>query len=95
MKAILGQITRDRVVETGEEFQSVPFDIVDDAGTTVDSRKIAVPLNATIEQVTAEVKAIVTTFESDRNLAAASAAADALSTEAQKVADALSGTTIE
>jgi hypothetical protein len=95
MKARLGEITRDRVVETGEEFQNVPFDIVDDAGAVVDSRKIAVPLTATIQEVTTEVKAIVATFESDRKLAQESAAADALSEDARKVAEALSGTVIE
>jgi hypothetical protein len=95
MKARLGEITKDRVVETGAEFQNVPFDIIDDAGEVVDARKIAVPLSATIEEVTAEIKAIVATFESDRALAEASAEADALSEEARKVAEALSGTIIQ
>lgn len=95
MKAVIKEIGKGRIQQTGEEFLDVAFDLVDNDGNVVMTRKLGFPLDATKETIVGELAKFVSAHESDKAHAERIAESEARHAAADETIAELTGQSVE
>lgn len=91
MKATITTATKTTLQEDGSEFLDVAFEISNEDGEVLDTKRRAFPLDTPAEQIQADVAAFVSVFESDKQHAEANKERDAIHAKADETIEEIVG----
>jgi hypothetical protein len=91
MKAKILSATKTTLQEDGSEFLDIAFEIRNEDGEVLDTKRRAFPLDTPAETIQTEIAAFVSVFESDRANAEKNKERDAIHAKADKTIDEIVG----